>query len=292
MEMIEVSSYTVEEKTEIARRHLFPKQIKEHGLTEDQLSIQPEALQKVVINYTREAGVRNLERQLAKICRKFAVEVVKKTKDVMDVSTDDLDDMLGPVKHIPETAERTKMPGVSTGLAWTSVGGEILFIEATMSKNGKGKLKLTGNLGDVMKESVELAMSYLKANAEELNIDQDVFSEHDFHVHVPQGAIPKDGPSAGVTMISALTSLMTNVRVRGDIAMTGEMTLRGNVLPIGGLKEKVLAAHRAGITHVILPERNKKDIVDIPDSVRAEMTFHPVSQLNEVLEIALEKPSE
>jgi ATP-dependent Lon protease len=292
MEMIDVSSYTVEEKTEIARRHLFPKQIKEHGLTEDQLSIQPEALQKVVINYTREAGVRNLERQLAKICRKHAVEVVKKAKDSMDVSTDDLDDMLGPVKHIPETAERTKMPGVSTGLAWTSVGGDILFIEATMSKNGKGKLKLTGNLGDVMKESVELAMSYLKANAEELNIDSDVFSEHDFHVHVPQGAIPKDGPSAGVTMISALTSLMTNVRVRGDIAMTGEMTLRGNVLPIGGLKEKVLAAHRAGITHVILPERNKKDIVDIPDSVRAEMTFHPVSQLSEVLEIALEKTSE
>ena len=292
MEMIDVSSYTVEEKTEIAKRHLLPKQIKEHGLTESQLSIQPEALQKVVVNYTREAGVRNLERQLAKICRKFAVEVVKKSKDNMDVSTEDLDGMLGPVKHIPETAERTKMPGVSTGLAWTSVGGDILFIEATMSKNGKGKLKLTGNLGDVMKESVELAMSYLKTNAEELNIDPDVFSEHDFHVHVPQGAIPKDGPSAGVTMISALTSLMTNVRVRGDIAMTGEMTLRGNVLPIGGLKEKVLAAHRAGITHVILPERNKKDIVEIPDSVRTEMTFHPVSQLNEVLEIALEKSSE
>jgi len=289
MEMIDVSSYTVEEKTEIASRHLLPKQIKEHGLSETQLTIDEKALGKVIVNYTREAGVRNLERQLAKICRKFAVSLVKKKRKKLKVTTRHLDEMLGPVKHIPETAERTKMPGVSTGLAWTSVGGDILFIEATMSKNGKGKLKLTGNLGDVMKESVELAMSYLKANAESLKIDPTLFAEHDFHVHVPQGAIPKDGPSAGVTMITALTSLMTNVRVRGDIAMTGEMTLRGNVLPIGGLKEKVLAAHRAGITNVVLPERNKKDIVEIPDSVREVMTFHPVSQLHEVLKVALEK---
>ena len=292
MEMIDVSSYTVEEKTEIARRHLLPKQIKEHGLENKQLSINEDALQKVVVNYTREAGVRNLERQLAKICRKFAVEVVKKDRKRLKVTPQHLDDMLGPIKHIPETAERTKMPGVSTGLAWTSVGGDILFIEATMSKNGQGKLKLTGNLGDVMKESVELAMSFLKANADKWNITPETFTDHDFHVHVPQGAIPKDGPSAGVTMISALTSLMTNVRVRGDIAMTGEMTLRGNVLPIGGLKEKVLAAHRAGIQHVILPERNKKDIVEIPDSVREDMTFHCVSQLEEVVELALEKSNE
>jgi len=290
MEMIDVSSYTVHEKSEIAKRHLLPRQIEEHGLEEGTLTIDEAALEKVIVNYTREAGVRNLERELATICRKFAVSLVKNERESMEVTCEDLNDMLGPEKHIPETAERTKMPGVTTGLAWTSVGGDILFIEATMNK-GDGKLKLTGNLGDVMKESVEIAMSYLKANADDLSIPIETFSQNDFHVHVPQGAIPKDGPSAGVTMLTALTSLMTNVRARGDLAMTGEMCLRGNVLPIGGVKEKVLAAHRAGIDNVILPERNQKDIVDIPEDVQSKMNFHFVKQLNEVLDIALEATS-
>ena len=288
MEVIDVSSYTVHEKTEIAKRHLLPRQIEEHGLKVKQLTLKDDALQKIIVNYTREPGVRNLERELAAVCRKFAVSLVKNECQKKTVRAKDLNDLLGPEKHIPETAERTKLPGIVTGLAWTSVGGEILFIESTRSE-GEGKLKLTGKLGDVMKESAEIAMSYLQSNAKTLKIPFEEFSKNNFHVHVPQGAVPKDGPSAGVTMVTALTSLMTNVRARGDLAMTGEMTLRGNVLPIGGVKEKVLAAHRAGIQHVILPERNEKDIVDIPSAVQEEMTFHFVSQIDEVLKIALSR---
>ena len=287
MEVIEVPSYTQREKLEIAKRHLLPKQIKEHGLTPEQLNIEDDALAKIALNYTREAGVRGLERQLAAICRAVAVGVVDGRWEEKTVTPEEVIAFLGPEQHIPEAAERTEIPGIATGLAWTAVGGDILFIEATMMP-GQGKLRLTGSLGDVMKESVELAMSYLRTKAEHFGIPRSAFKEHDFHVHVPQGATPKDGPSAGVTMITALASLLTNNRVLGDLAMTGEITLRGNVLPVGGVKEKVLAAHRSGIHQIILPERNRKDLPDIPEEVREDLTFHFASRMDEVMKLALE----
>jgi ATP-dependent Lon protease len=287
METIEVPSYTMVEKVEIAKRHLMPKQLTEHGITEEQMQMNDAALEKIVINYTREAGVRNLERQLAAVCRAVAVGIVEGKWTERAIGPDEVLEALGPERHIPDAAERTELPGIATGMAWTAVGGEILFIEATKMP-GTGKLRLTGSLGDVMKESVELALSFMRANAAVYGIKNSVFKQCDIHVHVPQGAIPKDGPSAGVTMFTALASLLSDIRVKGDVAMTGEMTLRGMVLPVGGVKEKILAAHRSGIKQVILPERNRKDLPDIPESVRDDLKIHFASRLNEVLEVALE----
>ncbi len=289
MEVIEVPGYTLQEKMAISRKHLLPKQVKEHGLTSEQLTMTDEAIAKVIENYTREAGVRNLERKLAAVCRGVAVGIVEGQWQQRNITPDDVAFFLGPEIHMPEAAERTEISGIATGMAWTAAGGDILFIEAT-SMPGGGKLRLTGSLGEVMKESAELALSYLRSKASQYGIDQSVFKEQDLHVHVPAGAIPKDGPSAGVTMFTALASLLTNSRVKGDLSMTGEITLRGAVLPVGGIKEKVLAAHRSGIRTILLPERNRKDLPDIPETVRNEVTIHFCSRMDEVLQHALERP--
>ena len=256
MEIIEIPGYTHEEKLHIAKRHLIPRSLDSHGLTTALCDISEEALARLIVDYTREAGVRNLERSLNAVVRGVAVKVAEGKKELTKVGPADLDEYLGPEKFYNEVAERTEVPGVATGLAWTAAGGDILFVEAT-KMGGKGNLTLTGQLGSVMKESAQAAMSYLRARAPEFGVADSLFEKHDLHVHVPAGGIPKDGPSAGITMVVALTSLITGIRVRNDVAMTGEITLRGNVLPIGGVKEKVLAALRAGIKDVILPARNK-----------------------------------
>jgi ATP-dependent Lon protease len=290
MEVIEVLGYTLLEKMAIARHHLLPKQLHEHGLDDNQLVIADLALDKIIVNYTREAGVRNLERKLAAICRGVAVGIVERKWKERSIDPDAVAEFLGPEIFIPEAAERTELPGIATGMAWTATGGDILFIEATKMP-GSGKLRLTGSLGDVMKESVELALSYMRSKSSQYGIDDSIFKEQDLHVHVPAGAIPKDGPSAGVTMFTALASLLTDTRVKGDVAMTGEITLRGMVLPVGGVKEKVLAAHRSGIRSIILPERNRKDLPDIPEEVRSSIEFHFVSRMDEALWYALDKPN-
>ncbi len=287
MEVIEVPGYTLPEKMEIAKQHLIPKQISEHGLRADQFTWEPDALEKLVVNYTREAGVRSLERKVAGVCRGVAVGVVEKRWDHHHLTTESIREFLGPEIFIPDAAERTELPGIATGMAWTATGGEILFIEATKMP-GSGKLRLTGKLGEVMKESAELALSYMRSKASQYGIKPSVFRENDLHLHVPQGAIPKDGPSAGVAMFTALASLLTDARVRGDVAMTGEITLRGMVLPVGGIKDKVLAAHRSGIKHVILPERNRKDVPDIPEDVRNDLEIHFAKKIDEVLWYALD----
>ncbi|MFT7583122.1 MAG: ATP-dependent Lon protease, partial [Myxococcota bacterium] len=287
MEVIEVLGYTMREKIAIARAHLLPKQLKEHGISEAQLTVSDDALEKICVNYTREAGVRGLERKLAGVCRGVAVGIVEERWTEVALEVDRVSEFLGPELHVPDSAERTELTGIATGMAWTAVGGDILFIEATKMP-GSGKLRLTGSLGEVMKESVELALSYLRANTAKFGIDGSVFKDHDLHVHVPQGAIPKDGPSAGVTMFTALSSLLTDTRVRGDVSMTGEITLRGMVLPVGGVKEKVLAAHRSGIKKIILPERNRKDLPDIPQDIQDSIEFHFVTRMDEVLYHALE----
>jgi ATP-dependent Lon protease len=288
MEIIQIPGYTGREKLEIACNHLVPKQIKEHGLTVEQVQITPEAVQAIIDGYTREAGVRTLERQVASVVRGLAVRIAEGDSSVRVIQTaDDVAEFLGPVRFTREVAERTQDTGVATGLAWTSVGGEILFIEATRMP-GTGKFQLTGQLGDVMKESAQAALSYVRANFEKLGIPKDFLDKTDIHVHIPAGATPKDGPSAGVTMVTALVSLLTGVRVRHDVGMTGEISLRGRVLPIGGLKEKVLAAHRAGIRRIILPVANKADIEDIPADVRAELEFVLATKIDDVLGAALE----
>lgn len=288
MEILEIPGYTRREKQEIARQHLLPKQIDEHGLSPEQLQLNDEALQGVVDHYTREAGVRNLERQLASVLRGVAVKVAEGQEGPWSLEdTEALRPYLGPVRFTSEVAERTEEPGVATGLAWTSAGGEILFIEASRMQ-GSGKLQLTGQLGDVMKESAQAALSFVRARAASLNIPEDFIEKHDLHIHIPAGAMPKDGPSAGVTMMTALVSLLTGRRVRHDVAMTGEITLRGRVLPVGGVKEKVLAAHRAGIKKVILPERCEADLEEVPQEIRETLRFIPVSKMEEVLEVALE----
>jgi ATP-dependent Lon protease len=289
METIEVPGYTGIEKLAIAKKHLIPKQLSEHGITEVQLALADDALEKIIVNYTREAGVRGLERKIAAVCRSVAVGIVAGDWKLKDVDAEEVAKILGPEIYIGEAAERTEIPGIATGMAWTQTGGDILFIEAT-SMPGGGKLRLTGSLGEVMKESVELALSYLRSKAPRYGINGTVFKKHDFHVHVPAGAIPKDGPSAGVTMFTALASLLTDRRVRGDVAMTGEITLRGNVLPVGGIKEKVLAAHRSGIKRIVLPERNRKDLPDVPETAQKDLDIHFVSRMDEVLELALESP--
>jgi ATP-dependent Lon protease len=288
MEVIELPGYTFEEKIHIAKNHLIPKQIREHGLSEDNIEISDAALAKLIGGYTREAGVRNLERTVADVCRAVAVDVAKGSQTKRVISPEELEIILGPEKHYSETAERTEVPGVATGLAWTQAGGDLLFIEATKMQ-GKGGITLTGQLGDVMKESCQAALSYTRNKAPKLGIDPRFLEKQDIHIHFPAGAIPKDGPSAGVTIFTALTSLLTGIRVRGDVAMTGEATLRGLVLPVGGIKEKVLAAHRAGIKRIIMPERNKKDIQDVPEQARKELEFVFAHSMDDVLRAALEE---
>jgi ATP-dependent Lon protease len=288
MEVIRFDGYTVAEKTAIARDYLWPRQRERNGLREDEVEVDDDTLKLVVSEYTREAGVRQLERELGTLLRKVATKVA--SASVQTPVTVDLDvvrDALGRQKVFQEAAARTAVPGVATGLAVTGVGGDVLFVEANTMK-GKGGLTLTGQLGDVMKESARIALTYVRAHAKELGIEEDSFDEREFHVHVPAGAIPKDGPSAGVTMTTALTSLLTGRPVRHTVGMTGEVTLQGRVLPIGGLKQKVLAAHAAGLTDVILPERNRADLDDVPEDVREAMTFHPVMTIGEALEVALE----
>lgn len=286
MEIIEIPSYVEDEKLHIARRFLLPKQAKEHGLNADQMEIHDDAIRGIISGYTREAGVRNLERRLAAVARGVARDVAEGTITKAAIGKNNLSKYLGQQKFFPDVAERIDRPGIAVGLAWTPVGGDILFIEATKMK-GKGSLTLTGQLGDVMKESVQAAMSFIASHARELGLDENFRSKHDIHVHVPAGAIPKDGPSAGVTMLTALTSLLTGRIVRNDLAMTGEITLRGAVLPIGGVKEKVLAAHRAGIKTIILPERNKLDLEEVPKAALEGITFHFVKEMADVLKLAL-----
>ncbi len=291
LEIIELPGYTRQEKKQIARKFLVPKQLDDHGLTHDRCEITDPAIFEVIDSYTREAGVRNLEREIGSVCRAIAVRVAEgQAKDHEEVTPAVVEEVLGPKKFVSEVAERVGEPGVATGLAWTAVGGDILFVEATKMP-GKGKLTLTGQLGDVMKESVTAALSFVRGRAAVLGLDPGNFLENtDLHVHVPAGAVPKDGPSAGVTMYTALVSLLTGVSVRPDVAMTGEITLRGNVLQIGGLKEKLLAAHRAGIKRVIIPDRNVKDLIDVPDEVKSEMEILSVKRMDEVLALALKDP--
>jgi ATP-dependent Lon protease len=288
MEVIRFDGYTVAEKVAIARDYLWPRQRERNGLRPDEVSVDDEVLRTVVEQYTREAGVRNLERELGTVLRKTATRIAAgKAQAPVAIDLDVVRDALGRQKFFQEAAVRTAVPGVATGLAVTGVGGDVLFVEAT-SMRGKGDLVLTGQLGDVMKESARIALSYLRGHAERLGVDEDAFDGREFHVHVPAGAIPKDGPSAGVTMTTALASLLTGRPVKHTVGMTGEVTLQGRVLPIGGLKQKVLAAHAAGITEVILPERNRGDLEEVPADVREQMTFHPVMSVDEVLEHALE----
>ncbi|HYA08063.1 MAG TPA: endopeptidase La, partial [Gaiellaceae bacterium] len=288
MEVIRFDGYTVDEKTAIARGYLWPRQREQNGLREDEVSIEDPVIQLVVFDYTREAGVRQLERELGKILRKTATKIASGTVEApIEVDVDVVRDALGRQRFFQEAADRTAVPGVATGLAVTGTGGDVLFIEAT-SMDGGNELVLTGQLGDVMKESARIALSYVRSHAEELGIDPKRFHDRTFHVHVPAGATPKDGPSAGITMATALASLLTGKPVKHTVGMTGEVTLQGRVLQIGGLKQKVLAAHAAGLTDVILPERNRADLDDVPEDVRKAMQFHPVMTLDEVLELALE----
>lgn len=289
MEILEIPGYTRREKLAIAREHLIPKQLEEHGISAERLQITDEAVEELIEHYTREAGVRSLERTVASVIRGVAVKVAEGDESNHIIKTEeDLGEFLGPVKFTSEVAERTEESGVATGLAWTSVGGEILFIEAT-KMFGSGKMQLTGQLGDVMKESAHAALSYVRTNAERFGIASNFLEKSDIHIHIPAGAMPKDGPSAGITMFTAIVSLLTGIRVRHDVAMTGEISLRGRVLPIGGLKEKTLAAHRAGIKRVIVPDRNRADLDEVPKEIRDELEFIFVKKVEEVLEAALEE---
>lgn len=288
MEVIHFPGYTEEEKVKIAQLYLVPKQIKAHGLSKENLRITSPALRRIIREYTREAGVRNLEREIAKICRRVARKLVEGEAGKVVVGIKNLRDFLGPPRFRYGMAEEKDEVGVATGLAWTEVGGDILSVEATLMK-GKGSLILTGHLGEIMQESAKAAVSYLRSNAERLNIDPDFYRKYDIHIHVPEGAIPKDGPSAGVTMATALYSALCSKPVKKDVAMTGEITLRGHILPVGGVKEKVLAGHRAGIKTVVLPAENEKDLVLVPDDVKKELKFKFVEHLDEVFEIAIGK---
>jgi ATP-dependent Lon protease len=289
MEVIRFDGYTVAEKVAIARDYLWPRQRERNGLREDEVTVSDELLGTLVAEYTREAGVRNLERELGTLLRKTATQIASGTATApVMIDLDLVRDALGRQKVFQEAAARTAVPGVATGLAVTGTGGDVLFVEANAMPGSTGGLTLTGQLGDVMKESARIALTYVRAHAAELGISEDAFTDREFHVHVPAGAIPKDGPSAGVTMTTALASLLTGRAVRHTVGMTGEVTLQGRVLPIGGLKQKVLAAHAAGLTDVVLPERNRGDLDDVPADVAEQMTFHPVMTVGEVLEVALE----
>jgi ATP-dependent Lon protease len=288
MEVIRFDGYTVAEKVAIARDYLWPRQRERNGLREDEVTIPEDMLRTVVTEYTREAGVRQLERELGKVLRKTATLIASARAEApVAIDLAAVRDALGRQKVFHEAALRTAVPGVATGLSVTGTGGDVLFIEATSMK-GKDGLVLTGQLGDVMKESARIALSYVRGHADQLGLDEDAFDGREFHVHVPAGAIPKDGPSAGITMTTALASLLSGQPIKHTVGMTGEITLQGRVLPIGGLKQKVLAAHAAGLTEVILPERNRGDLDDVPADVREAMTFHPVMSIDEVLGLALE----
>ena len=289
MEVIRFDGYTTAEKTAIARGYLWPRQLERNGLREDEVTVEDEVLQTIVTDYTREAGVRQLERELGTVLRKIATRIASgQATAPVAVDSDAVSDALGRQKVFHEAAERTALPGVATGLSVTNTGGEVLFVEASAMQGRESGLTLTGQLGDVMKESAQIALTWVRAHANELGIEPEELEERRFHVHVPAGAIPKDGPSAGVTMVTALSSLLSGRPVRHTVGMTGEVTLQGRVLPIGGLKQKVLAAHAAGLTDVILPERNRADLDDVPEDVREQLKFHPVMTVDEVLELALE----
>ena len=290
MEVIRLSGYTLEEKVVIARKYLLPRQLKENGVKAEQLKMEDKTLKYIVSHYTYEAGLRNLEREIGKVCRKTARKIAEGGKGPYTITDRNLGRYLGPPKNIPESElERLDQPGLVTGLAWTEVGGEILQIEVNLMP-GKGKLILTGQLGDVMKESAQAALTYCRSRSKDLGLAEDHFEKIDIHIHVPAGAIPKDGPSAGITMATALYSAITGKTVVGKLAMTGEVTLRGRVLPIGGLKEKALAALRADIDRVIIPDQNKKDLEEIPKDIREKMEFFPVKDMDEVVRIAFPEP--
>jgi ATP-dependent Lon protease len=292
LEIVELGGYTEAEKIQIARRHLIPKRLRESGVPAEVLEIADSGLASVISSYTREAGVRQLDRELMRVARRVALEYAKRAKaDApelhVNLTEENVGDYLGKPRFFSEVAERTSVPGVATGLAWTPVGGDILFIETTQMP-GKGRLEITGKLGDVMKESAHAALSYVRSHSQQLGIDVSRLAEMDLHLHVPAGAVPKDGPSAGVTIFTALASLLTARRVRPDTAMTGECTLRGRVLPVGGIKAKVLAAHRAGIRRVILPEKNRRDLDEIPAAVLSDLEVLFATDMSDVLAAALE----
>ncbi len=291
MEVLELPGYTEEEKVEITYKYLIPRQLEAHGLQPEQFSISPEAVHRLIAHYTREAGLRNLEREIASLCRAAGREIVEGTKKRVEIGETDLAAYLGPPKFFREAALERPEPGVATGLAWTPTGGDILFIEV-LRMPGKGGLKLTGQLGEVMKESAEAALSYVRARAPFLGVEEDFFEGSDLHIHVPAGAIPKDGPSAGLALLAALVSRLANRPVKKGLAMTGEITLRGDVLPVGGIKNKVLAAHRAGIREIILPAQNTGDLEEIPPAVRRDLKFHPVERLDQALALAFPPPRE
>ena len=287
MEIIELAGYTEEEKLQIARRHLIPKQVSEHGLTDEHLRFTDDAVLQIIRGYTREAGLRNLEREIGRVCRKVARALTEGRNEPVVCTAEKAREYLGPERFFSEVAERTEEPGVAVGLAWTPNGGDILFIESTRMAGKKG-FTVTGHLGEVMKESAQAALSYVRSRADKLGLAPDFFENADLHIHIPAGAIPKDGPSAGITMATSLASLLTGRPVRSNLAMTGEITLRGKALPVGGIKEKVLAANRAGVETIIMPRRNEKDLEDVPDDVRRAMRFVFVDTMDEVLEHALE----
>jgi ATP-dependent Lon protease len=288
MEIINVTGYTIEEKVEIAKQHLLPKQLKEHGLTKEHLKVGKVQLEKIVEGYTRESGVRGLEKQIAKTVRYAAMKIAMDESYNIKISNEDIIEILGVPRLERDKYENNQVAGVVTGLAWTRVGGDILFIESTISK-GKGTLNMTGNLGKVMKESATIALEYIKSNAEKLGLKQEVFEKYNVHIHVPEGATPKDGPSAGITMLTSLVSLFTQRKVKKSLAMTGEITLRGKVLPVGGIKEKILAAKRARIKEILLCEENKRDIDEIKPEYLKGLTFHYVKEMSDVLAFALTK---
>ncbi|HED23658.1 MAG TPA: endopeptidase La, partial [Firmicutes bacterium] len=289
MELIHIPGYTEEDKVEIARQYLIPKQLKENGLSERNLELSDNAVRRVIREYTREAGVRNLERNISAICRKVAREVVKKRDKHVKITRQNIQQYLGVPRYRFGSAEKEDEIGVATGLAWTDTGGDLLSIEVTLMK-GKGKMTLTGQLGDVMQESAKAAMSYIRSRADSFGLAEDFYENIDIHIHVPEGAIPKDGPSAGIAMATALTSALTRIPIRRDVTMTGEITLRGRVLPIGGVKEKILAAHRAGIRYILMPAENRRDLSDIPPQVRRKVEVKLVEHMDEVLELALAAP--
>jgi ATP-dependent Lon protease len=286
MEILQLDGYTEYEKTHIAQRFLIPRQIQANGLREGEILFEESALRTIIRDYTREAGVRNLEREIGRACRKAVVQIASGKATAVRVTPDDVRTFLGKPRYLFDATERLEIPGVATGLAWTPVGGDVLYIEASQSR-GKGQLTLTGQLGDVMKESAQIAYSYAQAKAHELGVDPELFERINLHIHVPAGAVPKDGPSAGITMVTAIASQLTGRPVRSEVGMTGEVTLLGRVMPIGGLKMKVLAAHRAGLKTIILPKRNEMDLDDLPDDVRQELTFVPVEHIDQVLKAAL-----
>jgi ATP-dependent Lon protease len=281
MEVIRLPGYTDEEKLHIGKRYLVPREREEHGLAEEQIQFQDGALREIISRYTLEAGLRNLDREIATVCRKAAKRIAEGEKGAITVSDDDLGEYLGPPKFFREMATQETKVGVVPTLAWTQTGGAIMFVEATKMP-GKKNLILTGQLGDVMKESAQAALSYLRSTAPRLGIEKDFFDHYDIHVHVPAGAIPKDGPSAGITIATALASMLLDHPIKPRVSMTGEITLRGEVLPVGGIKEKTLAAHRAGIRTLVLPKKNEKDLVEIPDEIRKEIRFVPVETVDQV----------